>query len=114
MIKDLETTIQSSTKSAVRVCIATSRYIKKKEELCGILNKSKGALVVICNGDHATVGRHGELLDQFLKIKHLLGLCAKEDKVAYFGDENYETAPVRIMSFAGTYYKNSGNVRNCK
>ena len=112
-IKDLETMIESSTKTAIRMCIATSRYIAKKEELAGV-SKSKGAFIMIANDNQATFGGHGPLLQNFLKFRQLIGFPGENAQIVQFGDAKYDTSQIRQLQFAETYYGMNYNVTKRK
>ena len=101
-ISDLETTIKSSSYSAIRNCIGSGRYVDRKDEILNV-KKSKGCFIILHDGDHYTFGGHGQLVDDFIKTRMLKGICEIHEPIARVDDENYDVAPIRMVKFDEAY-----------
>ena len=97
-------TIFGSLRTAIRTVIATSRYMAKKQE---VLKSDEhlpiGSLSIISDGSQATVGGYGELYDNFIKTKQLLGYPGEKGDFTEFDSPDYDSAPLRTMRFDETY-----------
>ena len=102
----LQSTIESSTKTAVRTTIATSRFTAKRNELDSRRLKGlAGSMIMLSDGEFATVGGHGDLFERFLQTKQLSGYPGEKSPVVSILDDNYTDADLKLMRFDQTYDK---------
>ena len=103
-LNQLETTIDSSKRTAVRVTIATARYLERKQELYSSgCKKSISSMVLINNGDSTTIGGCGEMYDNFLKTKELKCFHENEGDFTSYLDPHYASAKLKVMKFDESY-----------
>ena len=110
----MKNTIESSTKTAIRVTISTSRYTAKKNEIVGSTKETVGSVVILNDGKQTTVGGYGNLFEKFLKTKKLDGYTGQMEPFTSFSDPNYDHAKLKVMKFDETYHKMPYDARSRK
>ena len=99
-IKDLNTTIESSTWNAIRVTIATSRYTVRRDRLQNDGSAGEVAsFVMITDCKTTTVSGFGHLIETFIHMKQLSGYSGHNKNVAVLADDNYGQAKLKLMRF---------------
>ena len=105
-MEDLNRTIESSTKSAVRVTVATSRYRRRRNEIQGNASHDEiASFVMVTDGQTAIVSGFGYLIDNFIRTKQLSGYPGQDANVSVLADDNYGSAKLKLMRFDQTFDK---------
>ena len=104
MITQLGKTIESSTKSAVQTAVAAGRTCEQRAHLIDPNNPGEtGSLVFVANVIGTTVGGHGKILKSFRETGQVTGFPGEGTQLATTSDENYESAPLKLMEFHETF-----------
>ena len=98
-LQDLETTIQSSSRTSIHVTIATARYLVKRNEILGDSSGQIASFCMVTDGKTTTFGGHGHLIESFITNKQLSGYVGEDENVSKVFDTNYETAKLKLMRF---------------
>ena len=98
-------TVESSTKSDVRVTVATSRCTVKRNQLEGKEFDKVASFVMVTNGEDTTVSGFGYLIDNFIRTKQLSGYPGQNENVSVLADDNYQDSKLKLMRFDQTFDK---------
>ena len=98
-------TAESSTKSAVRVTVATSRCIVRRNQLQGQDSDKVSSFVMLSNGEDTVVSGYGYLIDTFIRTKQLSGYPGQNENVSVLSDVDYKESKLKLMRFDQTFDK---------
>ena len=97
-------TIESSSRSAVRVTTATSWYMQKMKSLTGESDEGEvSSFVGLTDGKTTTVAGFGYLLDNFICTKQLSGYPGERDNVSILSHDNYKDCKLKLMRFGQSF-----------